>query len=237
MSISGFDQLRETARFDGPAGPTSRDELADSAADSGVGEDVTAGTPTTTARQSPCPESEFCAKQLEFVGVDVPPGDIDPGAQVFITVRLANHAQAIFATDPDRCDNPASTCQPHGTTSGYCAKIITRPEWSSVQEELTCINMALVPPNRKEITIPLPAPGQEGDLDVATGVELDSSGEGTQEIVKTISYREGGSTEPPPPGGNGDEEDGLIDEATALVGAISVSLALLVILIGIAAVS
>lgn len=235
MSLSGFDQFRETARFAGPAGPATREELADSATDAGVTEDVTAGAPTTTARQSPCPESEFCAKQLELVGVDVPSGDIDPGAEVFITVRLANHAQAIFATDPDRCDNQANPCQPHGTTAGYCAELITRPEWAPVQEDLICANMATIPPNRKDVTVPLPAPGQEGDLKVATGVELGGSGERTQEIVKTISYREGGSTAPPPP--DGDDEDGLLGEVTALVGAISVTLALLVIFVGLAAVS
>lgn len=234
MSIAGFDRLRETARFAGHGGPTTRAELTESVTDRGV-DDVTAGPPATTARQSPCPESEYCAKQLELVGVDVPSGDVDPDTQAFITVHLANHAQAIFATDPDRCDNQANPCQPHGTTSGYCAELITRLEWAADQEELICANLALVPPNRREVTIPLPAPGQEGDFDVGTRLELNASGERTREIVNTISYREGGSTEPPPNGNGGD--DGVLEEARLLVGAISVALAVFVILVGISAVS
>jgi len=225
MSIAGFDRLRESGRFSTPAGPATREELRASSENG-----------STTVLQRPCPDSQYCVKQLELVDVDVPSGDIDPGAEVFITVRLANHAQAIYATDPDRCDNQANPCQPHGSTAGYCVELITRPEWASVQADQTCVNLALIPPNRKDVTVPLPAPGSEGNFDVATRLELAASGESTQEIVKTISYREGGSTTPPPPGGEGGK-DGFLKEATALVGAIGATLAILVVLVGLVAIS
>lgn len=171
--------------------------------------DRSVGGESITARQNPCPGDPFCAKQLELVDVLVPTADVDPGTQAPITVETANHANLIDPLDPDRCDSNRTGCPGRSGTVGYCGDVHVVPQWATDQGRDVCFNIALVPPNRKQTDFILPAPNQEGDLDVEVFIEMDATGdEGnrTASITRTISYLEGGTDNPDQPNGNGDDD-------------------------------
>jgi hypothetical protein len=172
--------------------------------------------------------------------IAVPQDPVAPGGNVRIEVTVSNGALEITPLlDPDHCtvDDPDPIMGP----SGYKTQLRVNPSWSTRDTRDFCIGMASVGTKDLTFEFVFTAPEEEGVHEIDVSLFLPNTGVGSNVATRAIRVDETGAIDPDPNGVDDDEEDdgnrGLIEQATVLVGAVSVALAILVILVGLAAVS
>lgn len=235
MSTAGFDRFRETARFSSPAGPATREELTESTTSEVVRE---ASYTEVVHRQRAV--TSLKSGNLFVRDIAVPDDPVAPGGNVRVEVMVSNGAAAIAIFDPDRCT--VDRYDPLVGDGGYKTQLRVNPSWSTRDSRDFCIGMAAVGTKDLTFEFVFSAPEAEGVHEIDVSLFLPNTGVGSNIATRAIRVDENGATDPDPNGvdegdDGDDEERGLIEQATVLVGAVSVALAILVILFGLAAVS
>lgn len=233
MSTAGFDRFRDTARFSSSAGPATREELHESVK---VGGDQAAEFAEVVMRQKEV--TSLKGGNLFVRDIAVPDDPVAPGGNVRVEVMVSNGALAITVFDPDRCAvNPDQLFE----EAGYKTQLRVNPEWTTRDTREFCIGMTEIGTKDETFEFVFTAPEEKGVYEIGVSLFLPNTSVGSNVATRAIRIAENGAVDPDPNGGDdGDDEDdenNPIGQATKLVGAVSVALAVLVILVGLAAVS
>lgn len=233
MSTAGFDRFRDTARFPSPAGPVTREGLHESVKDGGG---HGAEFAEVALRQKEV--TSLKGGNLFVRDIAVPDDPVAPGGNVRIEVTGSNGALAITLFDPDRCAvNPNQLLE----EAGYKTQLRVNPEWRTRDTREFCIGMTEIGTGDLTFEFVFTAPEDQGVYEAGVSLFLPNTGVGSNVATRAIRIAENGAVDPDPNGGDdsGDDEDedSPIEQATKLVGAVSVPLAVLAILVGLAAVS